>query len=140
MNANDVLIDLLEDNLRRLRRVFDLMNDDCLVWKPEADAKWMIIQSLLNKVYKIAIRRLRGYTRIILIRNIECVCSCGFSCYTLVEAGYGKGGRRPTVHRRPPVSVLFHIETRAQRVSHRNYHIGSAPDKGHPVLQRLRNR
>ena len=34
MNANDVLIDLLEDNRRRLRRVFGVMSDECLVWKP----------------------------------------------------------------------------------------------------------
>lgn len=38
MNANDVLIDLLEDNRRRLHRVFDVMRDDCVMWKPEADA------------------------------------------------------------------------------------------------------
>jgi len=43
MNANDVLIDLLEDNRRRLRRVFGLMNDDCLVWRPEADANSIAI-------------------------------------------------------------------------------------------------
>jgi hypothetical protein len=38
MNANDVLIDLLEDNRRRLHRVFDVMRDDCVIWKPEVDA------------------------------------------------------------------------------------------------------
>jgi hypothetical protein len=38
MNANDVLIDLLEDNRRRLHRLFDVISDDCLFWKPEADA------------------------------------------------------------------------------------------------------
>ena len=38
MNANDVLIDLLEDNRRRLRRAFDAMSDECVIWKPEADA------------------------------------------------------------------------------------------------------
>ena len=43
MNANDVLIDLLEDNRRRLQRVFGLMSDDCLVWKPEADANSIAI-------------------------------------------------------------------------------------------------
>ena len=35
MNANDVLIDLLEDNRRRLQRVFDAINDECLFWKPD---------------------------------------------------------------------------------------------------------
>ena len=35
MNANDVLIDLLEDNRRRLRRVFDAINDECIYWKPD---------------------------------------------------------------------------------------------------------
>ena len=38
MNANDVLIDLLEDNRRRLHRVFGVMSDDGALWKPEADA------------------------------------------------------------------------------------------------------
>ena len=35
MNANDVLIDLLEDNRRRLKRVFDAINDQCIIWKPD---------------------------------------------------------------------------------------------------------
>jgi len=38
MNANDVLIDLLEDNKRRLHRVFGATGDECVLWKPEADA------------------------------------------------------------------------------------------------------
>ena len=38
MNANEVLIDLLEDNRRRLRRVFEAMSDECLQWQPEAAA------------------------------------------------------------------------------------------------------
>jgi hypothetical protein len=43
MNANDVLIDLLEDNRRRLQRAFGAMIDDCLVWQPEADANSIAI-------------------------------------------------------------------------------------------------
>ncbi len=35
MNVNEVLIDLLEDNRRRLRRAFDAMSDDCLAWQPD---------------------------------------------------------------------------------------------------------
>jgi hypothetical protein len=38
MNANEVLIDLLEDNRRRLHRLFAAMSHDCVVWEPEADA------------------------------------------------------------------------------------------------------
>jgi hypothetical protein len=38
MNANDVLIDMLEDNRRRLHRLFDAISDDCLFWKPDAEA------------------------------------------------------------------------------------------------------
>jgi hypothetical protein len=38
MNANDVLIDLLEDNRRRLHRLFDVMPDEMVFWKPEAEA------------------------------------------------------------------------------------------------------
>jgi hypothetical protein len=35
MNENEVLIDLLEDNRRRLRRVFEAMSDACLQWHPD---------------------------------------------------------------------------------------------------------
>jgi hypothetical protein len=35
MNANDVLIDILEDNRRRLLRLFDVIPDVCVTWKPE---------------------------------------------------------------------------------------------------------
>lgn len=38
MNANDVLIDFLEDNRRRLKRALASMSDDCLTWQPEAGA------------------------------------------------------------------------------------------------------
>ena len=38
MNANDVLIDLLEDNRRRLLRLVSSLSDDCLLWKPEPQA------------------------------------------------------------------------------------------------------
>ena len=38
MNANDVLIDLLEDNRRRLHRGLDKMSDDCVQWNPEPNA------------------------------------------------------------------------------------------------------
>jgi hypothetical protein len=37
MNANDVLIDLLEDNRRRLHRLFSMIDSECLFWKPEAE-------------------------------------------------------------------------------------------------------
>jgi hypothetical protein len=38
MNANDVLINLLEDNRRRLYRSFAIISDEGLYWKPEAEA------------------------------------------------------------------------------------------------------
>jgi len=38
MNANDVLIDLLEDNRRRLHRVIGEMSDDLLHWTPDPGA------------------------------------------------------------------------------------------------------
>lgn len=38
MNANEVLIDLLEDNRRRLKRALGAMSDECLYWKPETEA------------------------------------------------------------------------------------------------------
>lgn len=38
MNANQVLIDLLEDNRRRLRRALDGMSDEAVFWRPEAEA------------------------------------------------------------------------------------------------------
>jgi hypothetical protein len=38
MNANQVLIDLLEDNRRRLLRMLDTVPDDCLYWRPDAES------------------------------------------------------------------------------------------------------
>lgn len=38
MNANDVLIDLLNDNVRRLHRVMDAMSEDCLYWTSDPEA------------------------------------------------------------------------------------------------------
>ncbi len=35
MNANDVIIDFLEDNRRRLHRLFNAISDDCVYWKPD---------------------------------------------------------------------------------------------------------
>jgi hypothetical protein len=43
MNANDVLIDLLSDNQRRLHRVMDAMNDDCLYWTPDPEANCIAV-------------------------------------------------------------------------------------------------
>jgi hypothetical protein len=43
MNANDVLIDLLEDNRRRLYRGLDEMSDDCVFWRPEHNANNIIV-------------------------------------------------------------------------------------------------
>jgi hypothetical protein len=43
MNANDVLIDLLEDNRRRLHRGINKMSAECILWKPEADANSIAI-------------------------------------------------------------------------------------------------
>ena len=43
MNANDVLIDLLEDNRRRLCRGLNEMSDECLTWQPEAGANNIIV-------------------------------------------------------------------------------------------------
>ena len=38
MNANDVLIDLLEDNRRRLLRLLSGLSDECVHWQPEVGA------------------------------------------------------------------------------------------------------
>jgi hypothetical protein len=43
MNANDVLIDVLEDNRRRLKRRLSKMSDECVFWKPDADANSIVI-------------------------------------------------------------------------------------------------
>jgi len=43
MNANAVLIDLLEDNHRRLHRGLSNMSDDCLLWNPEPGANSIAI-------------------------------------------------------------------------------------------------
>ena len=38
MNANDVLIDFLEDNRRRLNRLFSVISDECVYWKPDGES------------------------------------------------------------------------------------------------------
>lgn len=43
MNANDVLIDLLEDNRRRLIRALGDISDDCLFWKPYKEANNILV-------------------------------------------------------------------------------------------------
>ena len=43
MNANDVLIDILEDNRRRLQRLFESVGDECVFWKPEAEANTIAV-------------------------------------------------------------------------------------------------
>lgn len=43
MNANDVLIDLLEDNRRRLLRLLSSLSGECLVWQPEPGANSIAI-------------------------------------------------------------------------------------------------
>jgi hypothetical protein len=43
VNANEVLIDLLEDNRRRLCRGLDRMSAECLLWDPEPDANNILI-------------------------------------------------------------------------------------------------
>jgi hypothetical protein len=43
MNPNEVLIDLLEDNRRRLHRGLSKMSDDCVLWKPESEANSITI-------------------------------------------------------------------------------------------------
>ena len=43
MNVNDVLIDLLEDNRRRLHRGLGIMSDNCLLWRPEPGANSIAI-------------------------------------------------------------------------------------------------
>ena len=43
MNANGVLIDILEDNRRRHLRLFDSMSAECVTWKPEADANTITV-------------------------------------------------------------------------------------------------
>ena len=43
MDAIDVLIDLLEDNRRRLHRGLSHMSDECVLWRPDLDANSIAI-------------------------------------------------------------------------------------------------
>jgi hypothetical protein len=43
MNANDVLIDLLEDNRRRFHRTFGALSDACLYWTPAPEANTIAV-------------------------------------------------------------------------------------------------
>ena len=62
MNANDVLIDLLEDNRRRLHRVFDAMNDECIYWKtdPESNNIAITVWHMARIFDVFLIRQARG--------------------------------------------------------------------------------
>ena len=41
--VNDVLVDLFEDNRRRLKRALDQINDQCLVWMPDPNTNSIAI-------------------------------------------------------------------------------------------------
>ncbi len=43
MNANDILIDILEDNRRRLCRGINGMSNECLAWQFEAGANNILV-------------------------------------------------------------------------------------------------
>jgi hypothetical protein len=43
MNANEVLIDIMEDNRRRLLRMCEHTDDDCLTWLPAPGANTIVI-------------------------------------------------------------------------------------------------
>lgn len=38
-----MMIDFLDDNLRRLKRYLDKVNDDCLYWQPDAEANCIAV-------------------------------------------------------------------------------------------------
>jgi len=64
MNANDVLIDLLEDNRRRLHRLFDVISDDCLFWKPVSEANNIAITVWhMARIFDVFLtQQAKGYT------------------------------------------------------------------------------
>ena len=64
MNANDVLIDLLEDNRRRLHRLFDVISDDCVFWKPDTEANNIAITVWhMARIFDVFLtQQAQGYT------------------------------------------------------------------------------
>jgi hypothetical protein len=85
MNANDVLIDLLEDNRRRLYRGLDEMSDECLRWQPEAGAN-----NILVTIWHMA--RILDVFLILQAEGCASEEECWFRCDWAEQTGYDPRG------------------------------------------------
>ncbi|MCB2214378.1 DinB family protein [bacterium] len=85
MNANEVLIDLLEDNRRRLRRTFDAASDDCLTWQPDPESN-----SIMRTVWHMA--RLFDVFLTLQARGAPAEEACWFSQGWAERTGYDPRG------------------------------------------------
>jgi hypothetical protein len=62
MNANDVLIDLLHDNVRRLQRIMATMSEDCLHWTPDPEVNSIAVTAWhMGRLFDVFLtRQIRG--------------------------------------------------------------------------------
>jgi hypothetical protein len=86
MNANDVLIDILEDNRRRLLRLCEHTDDDCLAWAPGPGANTITVTIWhMGRIFDVYLtRQARGQGPL-----MECWFRNGWSRQT----GYDPRGR-----------------------------------------------
>jgi hypothetical protein len=90
MDANDVLIDLLEDNRRRLCRSLNEMSDECLTWLFEAGANNIIVTMwhMARILDVFLIRQAKGFAS-----EEECWFHCGWAERTGYDPrGIGQNG------------------------------------------------
>ena len=90
MNANDVLIDLLEDNRRRLHRFLAAISPDCATWRPEPEANSIAITIWhMARMFDVFLtRQAKGDPA-----EAECWFSLGFAAQTGYDPrGSGQNG------------------------------------------------
>jgi len=85
MNGNDMLIDLLEDNRRRLQRRLATLDDDCFYWRPEPEANNIAITMWhMARLFDVfLIRQAQGK---------EATEECWFKCGWAERTGYDPRG------------------------------------------------
>lgn len=83
--VNDVLVDLFEDNRRRLKRALDQINDLCLAWMPDPDTN-----SIAITIWHMGRLLDVFFTQQALGKNA--VDECWFRCGWAQTAGYDPRG------------------------------------------------
>jgi GNAT superfamily N-acetyltransferase len=86
MNANETLIDMLEDNRRRVIRALNTMTDACLDWKPEIGANNILITLWhMGRILDVFLTRQA--------RGLEAENECWFRLGWVEQTGYDPRGK-----------------------------------------------